>query len=169
MAKYDEFGREVPDTTPVEMPLGFKRPKPLQQIVREMIQREFSEQADAEGKETFDEANDFDVEDDDLPPSPHELLDDEHEFRLAEQEMLDRAGRDMENEKTLNNERIKESESGQRKGVDRARRSAEAEEVQSGGNAVDSESVGADGEERAASSGKGRAAGNRSGGVSKGG
>lgn len=124
MAKYNEHGQEIPDPTPVEMPLGFKRPKPLNEVVQEIIRRELSRQAEAEGKETWDEANDFDVDDDEFPVSPHELLDDEHEFRRAEQEMLDKAGKELDNARTVNKDRMKgdeddgEDRSGSGRGAD---------------------------------------------------
>lgn len=146
MANYDRFGREVPDQTPVEMPLGFKRPRPLNEVVQELIRKEFSRQAEAQGQETFDEANDFDVDDDEFPVSPHELLDDEQEFRRAEQAMLDKAQQDMDNERTVNKDRIKENEDGGQAGT---RSGRNADGASSGGNVR--KGMGKKGEQRKAS------------------
>lgn len=69
------YGREELDTTPKEVPLGFKRPESLEEQIKRLIQqptfgRVVSGDAEAE---TFDEANDFDIEDDPADPaSEHE-------------------------------------------------------------------------------------------------
>lgn len=61
--KYDERGRELPDPTPIAIPVGFNRPETLQEQIRRLVRNEFSQVAAATGFETFDEANDFDVPD----------------------------------------------------------------------------------------------------------
>jgi len=66
--RYDEFGRELPDTTPVARPAGFRPPPTLTEQIRRMVRGELSQQAAAAGQETFEEADDFDVDDD--PPDP---------------------------------------------------------------------------------------------------
>lgn len=77
MAKsFDERGREVSDPTPVEIPVNFRRPETLQEQIRRLIRTEMSVQALNEGKETFDEADDFDIEPDE-PRSQWELDDDQ--------------------------------------------------------------------------------------------
>jgi len=70
---YDSQGREIPDDTPVAMPLGFDRPEDISETIRRLVQNELSAQADERGDETFLEANDFDVEDEDVWVSPYEL------------------------------------------------------------------------------------------------
>lgn len=77
--KFDERGRELPDATPVALPLGAKRPESLTQQIRRMIRTEMSGQAAADGNETFEEANDFDVQEDDaeLGVTQYELMADE--------------------------------------------------------------------------------------------
>lgn len=63
MKKYDEKGRELMDPTPMAMPAGFKRPATLQeQLVRHM--RAAERLAQQNGQESFEEANDFDCDDD---------------------------------------------------------------------------------------------------------
>lgn len=160
MAKFDEFGREIPDNTPVEMPLGLRMPKPLQELIKDIVRHQMSQEAAEEGRETFDEANDFDVEDDEIPASPYEIDEDE-EFRSAEQKVLDRAAKDIDNERAVNNDRVnKESNRGGRKeSVSGAERSG-VEDGDSG--------VGDDGKERAKVGGEGRSTGKRGGGVPEG-
>lgn len=63
MAQYDRFHREIPDKTPVAMPLGYERPEPLESMIARMIRVE-SLKAKKEGKETFEESDDFSIEDD---------------------------------------------------------------------------------------------------------
>ena len=73
---FDARGREVSDPTPVEIPVNFRRPETLQEQIRRLIRTEMSAQALNEGKETFDEADDFDIEPDE-PRSKWELDDDQ--------------------------------------------------------------------------------------------
>lgn len=73
--RYDEQGRELPDPTPVEIPVGFSRPESLQDQIKRLIRTELSMDAQAGGFESFEEADDFDVGDDFDPSSPHELDD----------------------------------------------------------------------------------------------
>lgn len=71
-SKY-ENGREVMDSRPMAVPVGFRRPPSLIDQMRVMIRREMSEAAAARGAESFEEANDFDVGDDpDDPTTPWE-------------------------------------------------------------------------------------------------
>lgn len=58
-------GQEVLDTTPVELPVGYKAPLPLAERMKQMIRDELSTAAAAEGFESWEEANDFDVGEDD--------------------------------------------------------------------------------------------------------
>lgn len=64
---------EFPDPTPVEMPLGFSRPPTLQEEIQRIIRIQMSQQAQAEGFESFEEADDFDVDEDPDPLSPYEV------------------------------------------------------------------------------------------------
>lgn len=63
--KYDDEGRELPDPTPMAIPAGMKRPESLVDTMRRLIRNEFSKDVGAIGYETFEDANDFDVEEDD--------------------------------------------------------------------------------------------------------
>lgn len=63
---------EVPNPTPVAPPVGYKRQPSLTEQIRAMVRSEALRQAaEAEGVETFEEADDFEVDDYD-PTSPYE-------------------------------------------------------------------------------------------------
>lgn len=71
----DEDGREHPDPVPVAPPVGHNPQPSLAEKIRAMVQSEQLRMAAvAAGAETFDEADDFDVPDDDDfdPQSPWE-------------------------------------------------------------------------------------------------
>lgn len=70
----DKDGRFYPDPTPVAPPVGFTEDIDMFERVRSMVRREMSQQAASEGFETFEEADDFDVEDDMEPFSPYEMI-----------------------------------------------------------------------------------------------
>lgn len=62
--RLDESGKEIPDPTPVEWPLGLSRPLSLQDEIKRFVRSELSRAAAADGFESFEEANDFEVDDD---------------------------------------------------------------------------------------------------------
>jgi len=66
-------GTETLDTTPVATPVKFHRPPTLQEQIQRYTRNHLNKIALQEGKETFEEANDFDVGEDELPPTPHEI------------------------------------------------------------------------------------------------
>lgn len=74
MARNPERHYEHPDPQPVSMPAGFKRPETLEERIRRLVRSERFAQAMAEqGVESFDEANDFDIDDDPVDPAtPYE-------------------------------------------------------------------------------------------------
>lgn len=74
-AMIDGSGRELHNPIPVAIPIGLNRPPTLQEQIQRVLRQELSRQADAQGHETFDEADDFDVEDDDQinPISQYEI------------------------------------------------------------------------------------------------
>lgn len=70
----DEVGHEVPDPNPMSVPLGMKKPETLAETVRRLVRSErFNQEREEAGEETFDEADDFDVEDFD-PTTPYEVF-----------------------------------------------------------------------------------------------
>lgn len=74
MAQHDQFGREIPDPTPVSVPANWQRPLSLHEEIKRFVRVEMSRQAADQGEETFEEADDFDVDDDEVDPaSPYEF------------------------------------------------------------------------------------------------
>jgi hypothetical protein len=72
---YEIDGKEYPDSTPLELPIGAARPPTLETYIKNMIQSQLSDVAQAGGAETFEEAGDFDIEDDPVDPrTPWEAL-----------------------------------------------------------------------------------------------
>ena len=59
----DAQGREVLDQTPISFPLAFTRPEPLHLRIRRMVEQYHAEMRDAAEYETFEDADDFDVDD----------------------------------------------------------------------------------------------------------
>ena len=90
MFKFGKFfnaqGEYLPDPEPVAMPVGFERPPTLaEQVARLVRSNELARLAQSEGMETFEEADDFDVDDDFDPSTPWE-----QDFDLAAIRAVDR-------------------------------------------------------------------------------
>lgn len=63
--------------------VGLRRPLSIKEQIQQLMRVEMSKKADEAGFETFDEANDFDVDDDDGDPiSPYEVRDMIEEFPI---------------------------------------------------------------------------------------
>lgn len=73
--QFNDRGEEIPDPTPVEVPLKFRNNVSEHERIMNIVRGELSRAAEAAGSESFEEADDFDCEEDDadLPYSPHEL------------------------------------------------------------------------------------------------
>lgn len=70
---HDELGREICDPTPLEVPAYLKRPESTTELIKRIVQGSLSRAAERQGFESFDDANDFDMdEDDDAPVTVHE-------------------------------------------------------------------------------------------------
>lgn len=69
----NDQGQLIPDPTPLAPPLGYKKQPSMAEIIREQIRVHMSNVASQQGFETFDEADDFDVGENDFPVSPHEI------------------------------------------------------------------------------------------------
>lgn len=112
MSLLNERGHEVPDDTPVAMPVGFRKPESLQDQIRRLVRNELSARAMDQGLETFEEADDFDVEDDNHGEftSKHELDDEQarnptpaaarSEIERIERRIAKRANRRRRNEES---------------------------------------------------------------------
>lgn len=98
MAEYDERGREIMDQTPLEVPLNFRPPLTLAEEIRRMVRRELSQAAEASGMESFEESDDFEIDDDDDLEfvSPYEILEMKHDGPIESLDGTaeDRASRD---------------------------------------------------------------------------
>lgn len=85
MAIFNEKGQQIPDPTPIEVPLNFKRPLSIQEEIKRFVRSEFSQRAADQGHETFEEADDFVVEDE-LGEfvSPYEFTEMQEEARFSD-------------------------------------------------------------------------------------
>ena len=73
--KYDDQGRELMDPTPVAPPIGYRKSPSITEQIRNMIRSErLREEAEEQGYESFEDADDFDVGDDYDPKSPYEEI-----------------------------------------------------------------------------------------------
>lgn len=68
-------GAELPDPTPMAPPVNYKRQPSMFEIVREQMRRQAAELAAATGAESEEEADDFDVGDDDELRTQYEVYD----------------------------------------------------------------------------------------------
>lgn len=71
MAKYNNKHEEIPDKTPVEIPLGYEKPEPLESMIARMV-RVHSMEAVRQGLESFEEADDFNVDEEEVPLSTYQ-------------------------------------------------------------------------------------------------
>lgn len=71
---------EDPDPTPVAIPISFRRPPSIEEMIQKYVRTELSIRAAQQHQaETFEEADDFDVDDDPELRSPYEITAD-HEL-----------------------------------------------------------------------------------------
>jgi len=88
--QYNELGQEIPDTTRPVLPAGWDRAVTLQERIKQAIRTYVSEAAQAEGQESFEEADDFEVDDEEPEwASPYELVEMLPEGPRELQETLD--------------------------------------------------------------------------------
>lgn len=64
-------GREVLSDKPMALPLGFKRPETLDEQIQRMVRTRVSAMAADQGFDTWEDANDFDIDDDTDPLERH--------------------------------------------------------------------------------------------------
>lgn len=94
-SRLNERGEEIPDPRPVELPIGFERPESIQDMIRRLVQDPMIRQdLDSREVETFDEADDFETEDDGMPVSPHEETFDPLHLLARDQEVRSGTVRD---------------------------------------------------------------------------
>ncbi|AXQ65629.1 MAG: hypothetical protein [Microviridae sp.] len=68
-------GQEVPDPTPVEIPAGLRKPESMEDMIRRFVRVEGTRVAESQGMESFEEANDFELESTELDelPTPYDV------------------------------------------------------------------------------------------------
>lgn len=73
LSALNERGEEVLDQTPVAIPGGFEKPETMAEMIRRLAPNILSRMAENEGMETFEESEDFEIDDDSFDPtSPYE-------------------------------------------------------------------------------------------------
>lgn len=73
LAFLNVLGQEVPDPTIVDPPLGYVQQPDLMELMRRMIRNQLSQAIEDTEFETFEEADDFDIDDDPVDyTSPYE-------------------------------------------------------------------------------------------------
>lgn len=79
MAKFNAQGQEIPDSTPLAVPAGMRKPESVTEMMRRLIRQDMSRHFEKQGHESFDEANDFDVEEEDaeLSGTEYEVMHEE--------------------------------------------------------------------------------------------
>lgn len=76
MSYFDSQGRERPNPQPVEIPLHMRREVSIDEKMKQIIRTQMSIEAARNQQETFEEANDFDIDDDDEDIlTPYEVMD----------------------------------------------------------------------------------------------
>jgi hypothetical protein len=83
---HDEKGRFIPDPTPIEVPLALRQGETEAMRIARAVSLEFSNQAEKNGFETWEESQDFDVEDEWelFPESEFEIKEMQEEFLMDE-------------------------------------------------------------------------------------
>lgn len=64
--------REYLDPTPISPPVGFVKPRHIIDDIREMVRTEMSRRAEDGGFDSFEDAEDFDIDDEYDPTTPFE-------------------------------------------------------------------------------------------------
>lgn len=95
-AVFNEKGEMIPENTPVELPIGYEHPEELKSMIRRMVtDAAFVAAQDAQGFDSEEEADDFDVmsEEDGEDRSEHEFTEmqqeEVHEERRKRKEKRD--------------------------------------------------------------------------------
>lgn len=87
--KHDDAGFEIPDPTPVAVPVGFRREPTIQEMIAQFVRSEqLRQHAQQAGFETLEEADDFDVDEDPEMVTPHEIVDMQEERPISDIDSL---------------------------------------------------------------------------------
>lgn len=84
--EFDHRGFEIPDNTPVEIPLDFSRALTMEERIMNAVQQEMSRLAEQQGFETIEESEDFDIGDEDDYPFASEYEFDEMDEEMTQEE-----------------------------------------------------------------------------------
>lgn len=134
------FGsREIPDRTPMEVPLRFRRPLTLQEEIKRYVREEASQAAERAGLESWEESQDFEV-DEDEPLTPHEMLDMQEEELYDVHRSVVAADRDA-----ALLQKVRGEQNGSRRGGQKDRRDPVGEVVDAEGRRSGSSGVGSGG------------------------
>lgn len=77
------WGSEILSSIPMAPPVGYKRQPTMVEHIRDMVRSErLRQEAEAAGMETFEESEDFDVDEDD--PDPHSQWENEFDPPISE-------------------------------------------------------------------------------------
>lgn len=108
MAQYTKDNvQEIPDKTPVEIPLNYEAPESLESMIARMVSVEMSAIAKKGGFETFEESDDFDIDDTDgVPVSTHQMTQLEEEYP---RERFGKSGKGKSEEKAVQVEKHTEA------------------------------------------------------------
>lgn len=79
---HSEEGWEIHDPDPIAIPAGLKRPLSLREQIQRVLRTEVSAQAAMQGYESFDEAEDFDVEDEFDTPEIRSMYEMKEEYPI---------------------------------------------------------------------------------------
>lgn len=87
--RLDKNGKELPDSKPMVVPIDLRKPETIQQQVARLVTLKMIQTQSNVGKESFDDANDFNIDDDPVEPNtPWEDMGSEKSI-AEEQELLD--------------------------------------------------------------------------------
>lgn len=122
-------GKEYFDDTPSSLSIGLKRPESLNEMVRRLCHNEMSLISQGQGKESFEEADDFNIgdPDDELGMSGYQLTQMQEEFFEPLKE-VSHVGSENKNDTAVGSEgRVSVSTDNPGKGGNEGTKSAEAD------------------------------------------
>lgn len=86
LIRHNRVGGETPDSRPIELPVGGPPPLTLREEMMRFIRMELSKSAEQKGEETFEEFDDFSIDDEEpdltSPYTVTELQDEEGAYLL---------------------------------------------------------------------------------------
>lgn len=114
--KFNDMGQEIPDPKPLEVPAHLRGAESTDDRIQRLISQAMSRHAQEQGFESIDEANDFDIDDDD----PDEVFTQHEVMAMSLEVPHDGEGRDATHDAghraRILNERIRRAARGSRNG-----------------------------------------------------